>query len=148
LYEPRCCLGAREARSDDAIFFESFRSIAFGFQGARVQKVPVRGLEIRIQADEIVESCTRGSRIAFSELGARQPEHEIRIMLVQTVEIGSMFADRFVVASRACECFGVALPARDIAGNSRFTFVAAQIRMRIERFLDTASRALRRSAAK
>ena len=69
-------------------------------------------------------------------------------MLIQAVEIRPVFFDRLVVAPRAGESFGIALAARDITGHSGFAFVAAQIRVRIERSLHPARRALGRAAAK
>ena len=109
--------------------------------------MPFGGSEFRVEADEVIEGCARAGGITFAELRARKPQHEIRVMLIQAVEIRAVFVDRLVVAPSPRERFGIALAACDIACYPGFAFVAAQVRMRIERLFDSACGALRRAAA-
>src|ERR1700741_2516741 len=109
--------------------------------------MPVGRAEVGVLPDELIERGARGARVALGELRPRKAEHEIGVVLVESLERLGVLGDRLVVALVTGEPLGVALAARDIAGDARLVLVTAQVRTRVHRAAQTAGGAPRSTAA-
>src|SRR5256886_7183704 len=98
--------------------------------------------KIRVVPDELIERGARRGCVALAELRLRESEHEIGVVLIQSGECLAVLTDRLLVALMAHEFLRVALPARDVAGDTRLVLVTAQLPARIHGLAQAARGAL------
>src|SRR5215471_21742660 len=135
-------VGSRE----DAILLERFRHVALGFERARIQQMSHRGAEVGIEPDELIECRARPRGVSLAELRVSESQHEVGIVLVEPGERFTILADGLIVTPMTHQLLGVALTARDVAGDARLALVASQIGARIHR-LAQAARGVSRGTA-
>ncbi len=87
-------------------------------------------------------------RGAAAELRARQAQHQVGIVHVESRERLPVLLDRFLVTAVAHQLIGVTLPRGDVAGETRLVLEAAQVRERVDGALESPGGALRGAAAK